>query len=179
MKDLVSLPVRSGEGVLVVVETPAGSRVKLKLDLELGQVTVSRPLPLGLHYPFDWGFIPSTRAEDGDPLDAMLYGTGPGASGTVVPARLLGVLKVEQNRKQGPGRQRNDRLFLAPLQAAHGDAPNDVFALPERLRAELEDFFLWSTRWEKKDLRFLGWSGIDEAETILSAAERAARGGPH
>jgi len=86
---------------------------------------------------------------------------------------------VEQNRKQGPGRQRNDRLFLAPLQAAHGDAPNDVFALPERLRAELEDFFVWSTRWEKKDLRFLGWSGIDEAETILSAAERAARGGPH
>ena len=178
MKDLVSLPVRSGEGVLVVVETPAGSRVKLKLDLELGQVTVSRPLPLGLHYPFDWGFIPSTRAEDGDPLDAMLYGTGPGASGTVVPARLLGVLKVEQNRKQGPGRQRNDRLFLAPLQAAHGDAPNDVFALPERLQAELEDFFVWSTRWEKKDLRFLGWSGIDEAEAILSAAERAARGEP-
>jgi len=178
MKDLVSLPVRSGEGVLVVVETPAGSRVKLKLDPELGHVTVSRPLPLGLHYPFDWGFIPSTRAEDGDPLDAMLYGTGPGAPGTVVPARLLGVLKVEQNRKQGPGRQRNDRLFLAPLQAAHGDAPKDVFALPERLRAELEDFFVWSTRWEKKDLRFLGWSGIDEAEAILSAAERAARGEP-
>jgi hypothetical protein len=45
------------------------------------------------------------------------------------------------------------------------------------LRSELEDFFVWSTRWEKKDLRFLGWSGIDEAETILSAAERAARGG--
>jgi len=178
MKDLVSLPARNGEGVLVVVETPAGSRVKLKLDPELGQITVSRPLPLGLHYPFDWGFIPSTKAEDGDPLDAMLYGTGPGQPGTIVPARLLGVLKVEQNRKQGPGRQRNDRLFLEPLQAAHGDAPKDVFALPERLRAELEDFFLWSTRWEKKDLRFLGWSGIDEAEAILSAAERAARSGP-
>ena len=178
MKDLVSLPARSGTAVLVVVETPAGSRVKLKVNPELGHVSVHRPLPLGLHYPFDFGFVPSTRAEDGDPLDAMLYGTGPGAPGTVVPARLLGVLKVEQNRKQGPGRQRNDRLFLAPLQAAHGDAPKDVFALPERLRAELEDFFVWSTRWEKKDLRFLGWSGIDEAEAILSAAERAARGEP-
>ena len=65
MKDLVSLPARSGGAVLVVVETPAGSRVKLKLDSELGHVTVSRPLPLGLHYPFDWGFIPSTRAADG------------------------------------------------------------------------------------------------------------------
>src|SRR5215469_899674 len=162
MKDLVSLPVRNTEGVLVVVETPAGSRVKLKLDPELGHVTVSRPLPLGLHYPYDWGFVPSTRADDGDPLDAMLYGTGPGQPGTVVRARLLGVLKVEQNRKKGSGRQRNDRLFLIPLEAAHG--------------AELEDFFVWSTRWEKKDLRFLGWGSIEEAEQILSAAERAARG---
>jgi inorganic pyrophosphatase len=172
MKDLVSLPARSGGAVLVVVETPAGSRVKLKLDSELGHVTVSRPLPLGLHYPFDWGFIPSTRAADGDPLDAMLYGPGQGQPSTVVPARLLGALKVEQNRKDGRGRQRNDRLFLVPAQAAHGDDPRDVFAFPERLRAELEDFFVWSTRWEKKDLRFLGWSGIDEAEALLSAAER-------
>jgi len=176
MKDLVSLPVRNAQGVLVVVETPAGSRVKLKLDPELGHITVSRPLPLGLHYPFDWGFIPSTKAEDGDPLDAMLYGFGTGQPGSVVPARILGVLKVEQNRKRGPGRQRNDRLFMAPLEAAHGDAPKDVFAFPERLRSELEDFFVWSTRWEKKDLRFLGWGGIDEAETILSAAENSRRG---
>ena len=175
MKDLVSLPARRDSAVLVVVETPAGSRVKLKVDPELGHVSVSRPLPLGLHYPFDWGFVPSTRAEDGDPLDAMLYGTGPGQPGTVVPARLLGVLKVEQNRKQGSGRQRNDRLFLAPV-PAHGDEPKDVFAFSERVRFELEDFFVWSTRWEKKDLRFLGWGSIEEAEAILSAAERAARG---
>ena len=175
MKDLVSLPVRNAAGVLVVVETPAGSRVKLKVDPEMGHVSVSRPLPLGLHYPFDWGFVPSTKAEDGDPLDAMLYGTGPGEPGVVVPARLLGVVKVEQNKKQGSGRQRNDRLFLAPV-PPHGDEPKDVFAFSERLRVELEDFFVWSTRWEKKDLRFLGWGGIEEAEAILSAAERAARG---
>ncbi len=176
MKDLVSLPARAGDAVLVVVETPAGAKVKLKFDPQLRHMSVSRPLPLGLHYPFDWGFVPSTRAEDGDPLDAMLYGTGPGQPGIVVPARLLGALKVEQNRKEGPGRQRNDRLFLIPVEAAHGDDPTDVFAFPERLRSELEDFFVWSTRWEKKDLRFLGWGGIDEAEAILSAAERTARG---
>lgn len=54
--------------------------------------------------------------------------------------------------------------------AAHGDPPADVQAIPEQVRSELEDFFVWSTRWEKKDLRFLGWGGIDEAEAILSAA---------
>jgi len=176
MKDLLSLPARTREGVLVVVETPAGARVKLKVDPELGTMSISRPLPLGLHYPFDWGFVPSTLAEDGDPLDAMLYGTGPGQPGVAVPGRLLGVLKVEQNRKTGAGRERNDRLFLSPLPPAQGDGPRDILALSERVRSELEDFFLWSTRWEQKDLRFLGWGSIDEAEDILSAAERAARG---
>ena len=176
MKDLLSLPTRTSGGVLVVVETPAGSRVKLRVDPELGTMSISRPLPLGLHYPLDWGFVPSTRAEDGDPLDAMLYGTGPRQPGVVVPCRLLGVLKVEQKRKKRPGRERNDRLFVLPLPAAHGDEPADVLAFPPQLRAELEDFFVWSTRWEQKDLRFLGWGGIDEAEAILSAAERAARG---
>ena len=157
MKDLVSLPARKGEAVLVVVETPAGSRVKLKLDPDFGHVALSRPLPLGLHYPYDWGFIPSTRAEDGDPLDAMLIGRGPSVAGTVVGARLLGVLEV------------------APLSGGGEPGPADVLALPERLRMELEDFFVWSTRWEKKELRFLGWKGIHEAETLLGKAERAAR----
>jgi len=175
MKGLVSLPARTEAGVLVVVETPAGSRVKLKLEPELGQISLSRPLPLGLHYPFDWGFVPSTRAEDGDPLDAMIHGTGSGQPGTVVVCRLLGVLQLEQNRKQGSGRQRNDRILAVPVRPAHGDDPVNVFALPDRLRAELEDFFVWSTRWENKDLRFLGWGGVDEAEALLAAAERAAR----
>ena len=91
MKDLVSLPVRNGEGVLVVVETPAGSRVKLKLDPELGHVTVSRPLPLGLHYPFDWGFIPSTKAEDGDPLDVLIWLDEPTFPGCLVTVRPVAV----------------------------------------------------------------------------------------
>ncbi len=176
MKDLISLPARREGSVLVVVETAAGGQVKLKIDEVLGVVSVSRPLPLGLHYPFDWGFVPSTVAEDGDPLDAMLYGSASHPPGSVVPARLLGVVKVEQNRKRAAGRERNDRLLLVPVPAAHGDDPADVFALPQQLRSELEDFFVWSTRWEKKDLRFLGWGGIEEAESILAAAERATRG---
>jgi inorganic pyrophosphatase len=174
MKSLSGLPARSRDGILVVVETPAGSRSKLKYLPELGQVALSRPLPLGLHYPFDWGFVPSTRAPDGDPLDAMVYGTGTGQAGTVVVCRPLGVLLLEQNRKSGPGRERNDRLLVLPLRAAHGQRPGDVFDLPEQMRTELEDFFLWSTKSEKKDIRLLGWGGVDEAERLLAEAERLA-----
>jgi inorganic pyrophosphatase len=140
MKDLLRLPARSGEGIHVVVETPTGSRKKLKYLPALGVIGFSRPLSLGLHYPFDWGFVPSTLAPDGDPL--------------------------------GPGRERNDRLLVLPLRPAHGQSPASVFELAEQTRTELADFFLWSTRWEGKDIRLLGWAGIAEADQVLREAER-------
>jgi len=176
MKDLLSLPARDRLGVLVVVETPAGARAKLKYEPSLGRITWSRPLPLGFHYPFDFGFVPSTLAADGDPLDAMIFGQGPGVPGAVVHCRLLGVLEVEQNRKSGRGRERNDRLLVAPSVAEAAAAPRDVRGIPPRVRAELEGFFAGSTRWEHKDLRFLGWKGPRVAENLLKRSKSRSRG---
>ena len=72
MGDLQSLPVRNNCGdVCVVIETPRGSAAKLEFDLDLQAFTLSKPLMLGLSYPHDWGFIPSTKGEDGDPIDVL------------------------------------------------------------------------------------------------------------
>jgi inorganic pyrophosphatase len=107
---LIELPALREDGAVnVVVESPRGSSAKFKY--EGGVFMLWRPLPAGLVYPHDWGFIPSTRMADGDPLDAMVLWEGVSYPGVVIPCRLIGVLRVEQNRKSSPGRERNDRVI--------------------------------------------------------------------
>jgi Inorganic pyrophosphatase len=73
MVDRRKLPLRDKKGdVYVVVETPRGSAAKLEFDPDLQLFTLSKSLILGLSYPYDWGFIPSTEGEDGDPIDALI-----------------------------------------------------------------------------------------------------------
>ena len=70
---LSNVPAYSEDGAVhAVVEAPKGSLVKLKYEIKLGAFTVAHSLPLGLSYPFDWGFVPSTQAPDGDPLDILI-----------------------------------------------------------------------------------------------------------
>src|SRR5262249_9467406 len=118
LPELLSLPPRDREGTLrVVVESPAGSHVKLKYTRGIGFV-LSRPLVLGVSYPFDWGFVPGTRASDGDPVDALVLLEVPTYPGVVIPCRPLAVLQVTQNAKSGGGRrERNDRLIVEPTVA--------------------------------------------------------------
>jgi inorganic pyrophosphatase len=107
---------------------------------------VSRPLPLGVTYPFDWGFVPSTRTADGDPLDAMLLWDVPSYPGVVVPCRAIGVLYVEQNRaNHNPAvRIRNDRIISMPVEARREQSLTDLTALPARVRRN------WSSsRWRR------------------------------
>lgn len=168
MTNLSSLPTFAGDGAChVVVESPRGSALKVTYDAARGVMTLSRPLPAGLTYPHDWGFVPSTRAADGDPLDAMILWDGVSFPGLVVACRPIGVLKVEQTNVKTGARERNDRLLALPV-TAHRWAPvRTVFDLSERVRLELEQFFLAAVAFEKKDLALLGWDGPDKAMTLI------------
>ena len=159
----------------VVIECPRGAAVKLKFDPRMGAMTLSRPLPAGLTYPHDWGFVPGTCAPDGDPLDALVICDVGTAPGVVVPCRLLGVLELEQDRKNGAGRERNDRLMRARDRSAFR-AVADVSALPERLRDEIAQFFVSATVFEAKHVRILGWAGASSAVALL---ERSKVRQPH
>ena len=167
----------SDDTVNVVVESPRGSTVKLKYDSAVEVFTLSRPLPDGLVFPYDWGFVPSTQAPDGDPLDAMVVWDRPSFPGVVLPCRLLGAVLVEQNSKHHPGqREHNDRLIVVPVEAPRYAEIATVDDLPTRMRQEIESFFLASTAFEKKDLAFGGWSGVSTAyELLKTSAQRGRR----
>ncbi len=183
LTDLSRLPIRDRDGhLLMVVEAPMGSRLKLRYDPRLGAFTISRPLVLGLAYPFDWGFIPSTRASDGDPLDCMVLGDAPTHPGVVIPCRAIGLAKYTQDEldqetagKRRP-RQRNDRVIAVPADAPRWDALKDARKLPTRLRDEIEAFFACAVMLEDKGLRFDGWDGPKAADKAIYDAMVASGG---
>ena len=156
--------------IRVVVESPRGSAVKLKYDRQLEVMMLSRPLPYGLTYPHDWGFVPGTSASDGDPVDALIVSDAATAPGVLVVCRPLGVLQVEQNCRSGTGRERNDRVIVVPESARRQSGLADVFALPERMRQELANFFVQATVFEPKDVRIVGWAGPDAAMSLIKAS---------
>ena len=168
--DLRHLPARGADGAIhVVVESPRGATVKLKYDPELGVMTVARALPLGLAYPYDWGFVPGTCAADGDPVDALIAWDAASFPGTVVRCRAIALVKLEQDRKGG-GRIRNDRLILLPVKYERGAPVHDVGDLPERLRDEIAQFFLMTAVFGRRNPAVLGWGDAAEAERLVDGS---------
>jgi inorganic pyrophosphatase len=168
----------------VVVEAPRGSMLKLKYEPRWETWSVSRPLPLGVVYPFDWGFVPSTQGADGDPLDAMLLWDVPSFPGVVVQCRAIGVLHVEQNRTNHipSERIRNDRIMAIPIEARREHGTTDLAALPARVRQELEQFAVAATALEGKDVRIVGWGDATAALRLVrdsaAVADEPRRQGP-
>jgi inorganic pyrophosphatase len=121
------LPASPAAGLVhVVVESPRGATSKIKCDEKLAAFTLSRPLPLGLSYPHDWGFVSGTVASDGDPLDALLLSEGSTFPGMVIRARPIG--------GSSPCSSSRDRRSCAraPAPLAAGSSPRSA-ALSLRL----------------------------------------------
>ena len=134
-------PIDTATGcVRVVIDTPRGSRAKYKYDEGLGLMLVSKLLPRGAVFPYNFGFIPGTRGEDGDALDVLVMLDEPLALGCVATVRLIGVLKALQSED---GRTvRNDRL-LGVVETAFNPAEiGDIAALHDRHLSEIEHFFV-------------------------------------
>jgi inorganic pyrophosphatase len=173
MGNLLKLPARNkGGDVHVVVETPRGSGAKLEYDPELQVFTLSKPLILGLTYPYDWGFIPSTKGEDGDPIDALVLHDAATAPGLVLKCKIIGVLEVEQ-REKAKKSIRNDRLIAVPRESHRQKADKDARDLSKQVRQEIKKFFVATDELDAKELKFLGWKGPKTGERLIEAAAKA------
>jgi inorganic pyrophosphatase len=173
------LPAFRPDGSLnVVVETPRGSSVKFKYDVDEAVMALSRPLPAVLVYPHDWGFVPATRGPDGDPVDAIIVWDGASYPGIVIPSRAIGLLKVEQTNLTSRKRERNDRLAVLPVKAPRHAHIASVFDLSKRMRDELGQFFLHSVAFEGKALKLIGWTGPDAALRYVRRFEITPTGSP-
>ena len=153
------------ERIYAVVETPRNSRAKLEFDSKLLVFTLSKPLLAGLTYPYDWGFIPSTKAPDGDPLDVLIVHDAATYPGLVLCCTPIGILEVIQMKKGK--KERNDRIFAVPDRSPFEGNLQDIRHLPRRAIEELEKFFEATNALESKKLQFRGWGGPSKAIRII------------
>jgi inorganic pyrophosphatase len=157
-------PIAEDGTLRVVIDTPKGNRNKYKWDEELGLFRLTKILPPGFAFPWNYGFLPKTRSPDGDPLDAIVFMEEPAFCGCVILARLRGVLVMEQDGN------RNDRILASPA-GEHEDRIYDK-DLPERLFTEIEVFFEGYHRLRGETTKTLSRGGPDEARRIIEAARR-------
>ena len=177
--NLAQLPVldaKSG-GITVVIETPKGSRNKYNYDEGCGAFRLGGVLPAGMSFPFDFGFIPSTLGEDGDPLDVLVLLDASAPVGCVLTTRLLGVIEAEQQERDGQ-RMRNDRLIAAATHAHTHEHLRSLDDLPPYLLNEIEGFFAQYNRLRGKEFEPVGRGGPGRAQALLDQGAAAfQRGG--
>src|SRR3954462_5904938 len=104
---LPPLDADDSETVPVVSETPKGSRNKYSFDAERKLFVLKRVLPVGMAFPYDFGFVPSTKAEDGDPVDVLVLMDEPAFAGCLVNCRAVGIIEAEQTMEEKKKKQRN------------------------------------------------------------------------
>ncbi len=166
MIDLTKLAAFDESNTLrMVVETPRGCGVKLAYDPKTTVFTVKHALATGIFYPFDWGFVPGTQADDGDPIDALALHENTTFPGVILPCYPLGVVEVSQQAKHG--RESNPRLIVIPTWHDRFGDLEKVSGLPDRLKEELQQFFLSTTFFTGKDARIEGWRGPNAALKLV------------
>ncbi|WP_052891722.1 inorganic diphosphatase [Thermosphaera aggregans] len=164
---------KAPEEVNVVIEIPMNSGVKYELDKESGVLVVDRILYTSMVYPFNYGFIPGTLEEDGDPVDILVVSYDSLVPGSVIKARPVGVLETEDEKG------RDAKIVAVPSDKIDPrfQGIRDVNDIPEAVRQRIEHFFQHYKELEKgKWVKIVGWKSRTEAlERIRQAVERFSR----
>lgn len=149
----------------VVIDTPKGSRNKYAFDFELNTYKLKAVLPCGMVFPFDFGSIPGTVADDGDPLDVLVLMDEPAFVGCLIETRLLGVIEAEQ-KKTGKT-ERNDRLIAVSSESHTHVLLKSLQKLNSELIGEIEHFFVSYNAARGKKFKPIGRKGPASAKRLV------------
>ena len=148
--------------ILAIVETPGGSAEKYDYDPENKWFKLSKIMPSGMVFPFDFGFIPNTKGEDGDPLDVVIISELKSFPGCVMDCRIIGAITAKQTEK---GKTlRNDRFLAVPEVSQLFSKIESIDDLPKDVIEQLEKFFMNYN--ELADKKFRPLKRIDATKAL-------------
>ena len=150
----------------VVIDTPKGCRNKYAFDFDVNGYVLKTVMPKGILFPFDFGSIPGTVGQDGDPLDALVLMDEPAFCGCLVQSRLLGVIEALQKENDGKT-ERNDRLIAVAAESHTHAAIKSITDLDSNLLKEIENFFISYNRVRGKKFKCLGRYGPKRATRLI------------
>jgi inorganic pyrophosphatase len=159
----------NNERLLCYVEIPKGSRNKYEYDEELDAIMLDRFLFSSMVYPTDYGYIPDTHGQDGDPLDAMVCVSEPTFPGCVIPVKAIALFKMEDDKGV------DDKILCVPVSDPAWNTLEELDDLPKQLRDEIQHFFSVYKDLEQKKVTVKGWYSRDDALTEIDAARERFR----
>jgi inorganic pyrophosphatase len=156
-----------------IIETPKNFRNKFDYDPESNLFRLAGLLPEGMMFPFDFGFVPSTLGDDGDPLDIMVLMDAPAHVGCLIDVRIIGIIEAEQT--QDGTTETNDRLLgVAVHSYAHQDLES-IKDVSKTLLSQVEEFFVSYNKQRGKKFRITGTGGPNKAIKFLKAGMAARK----
>ena len=159
--------------IQVVIETPKGSRNKYEFDADEKLFRLKKVLPAGMTFPYDFGFIPRTRADDGDPVDVLVLMDEPAFPGCVLKCRIVGIIEGLQGDKKS--KERNDRVVAIEKQNHSFADIRNIDDLGKKFVRELEEFFVNYHKLSGEQFKVIDVRGPKQARKRIEAGMRAAK----
>ncbi|NEQ44000.1 MAG: inorganic diphosphatase [Leptolyngbya sp. SIOISBB] len=160
--DLSRIPAQPEPGLInVLIEIPAGSKNKYEFDKDMGALILDRVLFASVQYPYDYGFVPNTLADDGDPLDGMVMMDQPTFPGCVIAARPIGMLEMID------GGDRDEKILCVPAEDPRYADVKSLDDIATHRLDEIAEFFRTYKNLEKKVTEITGWQNVDQVMPLV------------
>jgi inorganic pyrophosphatase len=168
--DLSRIPAQPEPGLInVLIEIPAGSKNKYEFDKDMGAFILDRVLYASVKYPYDYGFVPNTLADDGDPLDGMVIMDQPTFPGCVIASRPIGMLEMID------GGDRDEKILCVPAEDPRYEQVKSLDDIASHRLDEIAEFFRTYKNLEKKVTEILGWQNVDKVNPLVEQCVNAVK----